>query len=130
MEMEEQEKKEKKKSGAPKGNANAWKYGFYSKDLNHIEKMEFKNASGIEGIDEEIALLRVEIKKAISGSDGKNLLLLVKAAAALDKLVRTRYQITSAQNRGLKDAVATVVKDFLIPMGVNIGSAFFTKKIN
>jgi hypothetical protein len=128
MEMEEQEKKEKKKGGQ-KGNSNAYKHGFYSKDLDHLEKIEYRNASGIEGIDEEIALLRLEIKKAITGSDARNLLLLVKAAAALDKLVRTRYQITSTQNRGLKDAVATVVKDFLIPMGVNIGSAFFTKKM-
>lgn len=124
------EKKEKRKrGGAPKGNTNSLKHGFYTKDWETLAKTEFKNAAGIEGIDEEIALLRVELKKSISGCDERNLLLLVKAAAALDKLVRTRYQITSSHHKGLTEAIRNVVTDFLVPMGVNIGSSFFSKKI-
>lgn len=123
------EKKEKLKKGGQKNNQNSWKHGFYSKSLNEAEKYDFKDASGIEGIDEEIALIRLEIKKAISGGDERNLLLLVKAAQALDKLVRTRYQITAAQHKGLQTAITNVVNDVLIPMGVNIGSSFFAKKI-
>ncbi|MGD1119359.1 MAG: hypothetical protein ABR886_07720 [Dehalococcoidales bacterium] len=119
----------KKKRGAPKGNRNAAKHDFYLKVLDETERYDFSNAAGIEGIDEEIALLRLEIKKAISGGDERNLLLLVKAAGALEKLIRTRYQITSSQRKGLKEAINNVIKDILVPLGVNVGSAVITKKV-
>jgi len=119
----------KKKRGAPKGNRNAAKHDFYLKVLDETERYDFNNAAGIEGIDEEIALLRLEIKKAISGGDDRNLLLLVKAAGALEKLIRTRYQITTAQRKGLKEAINNVIRDILVPLGVNVGSAVITKKV-
>jgi hypothetical protein len=117
------------KKGAPAGNRNALKHGFYAKIFNEAEKVDFTNAAGIEGIDGEIALLRLEIKKAISGGDDRNLKLLVKAAGALDKLIRTHYQITASQRNGLKEAIENVIKEVLLPLGINIGSAVITKKI-
>lgn len=118
----------RKKRGAPKGNRNASRHEFYLKVLDETERFDFRNAAGIEGIDEEIALLRLEIKKAISGGDERNLLLLVKAAGALEKLVRTRYQITASQRKGLKEAIENVIRDVLVPLGINVGSALITKK--
>ncbi len=120
----------KQKKGGQKGNRNAIKHGFYSRIFDEAERYDFTIATGIEGIDEEIALLRMEIKKTISGGDERNLMLLVKAAGALDRLIRTRYQITSAQRKGLKEAIGNVIKDVLVPLGVNIGSAVATKKIS
>jgi hypothetical protein len=117
------------KKGAPKGNRNAVKHGFYARIFDEAEKVDFTVAAGVEGIDEEIALLRLEIKHAISGGDERNLMLLVKAAGALEKLVRTRYQITSTQRQGLKEAIGNVIKDVLVPLGINIGSAVVTKKL-
>jgi hypothetical protein len=73
--------------------------------------------------------LRLEIKKAISGGDDRNLKLLVKAAGALEKLIRTHYQITASQHNGLKEAIENVIKEVLVPLGINIGSAVITKKI-
>jgi hypothetical protein len=119
----------KQKKGGQKGNRNAAKHGFYSKIFNEAEKLDFVCAAGVEGIDEEIALLRLEIKKSLSGGNERNLILLVKAAGALDKLVRTRYQITSAQRLGLKEAIGNVIKEVLVPLGVNIGTAVATRKI-
>jgi hypothetical protein len=115
--------------GARKGNRNAVKHGFYTRIFDEAEKPDFTFAIGIEGIDEEIALLRMEIKKAITGGDARNLILLVKAAGALERLVRTRYQIGAAQRRGLKEAIGNVIKDVLLPLGVNIGGAIVGKKI-
>ncbi|GAJ06104.1 unnamed protein product, partial [marine sediment metagenome] len=46
-----------RKRGAPKGNQNARKHGFYSKVLAEAEQFDFELASGVEGIDDEIALL-------------------------------------------------------------------------
>jgi hypothetical protein len=124
------EKKSKRKKGGQKGNRNALKHGFYAKVFNEAEKFEFISASDMEGIDEEIALLRTEIKKAISGGDERNLLLLVKASVALEKLVRTHYKIATENHDGLKEAIGKVVKDFLVPLGIKVGSAVITKEIN
>jgi hypothetical protein len=124
------EEKTKQKKGGQKGNRNAAKHGFYSRIFDEAERLDFNYAAGIEGIDEEIALIRLEIKKAISGGDDRNLLLLVKAASTLEKLIRTRYQITAAQRKGLKEAIGNVIKDIFIPLGINIGSAVITKKIS
>lgn len=122
-------KQVKRKRGGQKGNKNALKPGFYRKIFDEAEKVDFSDAAGMEGIDEEIALLRMEIKKAISGGDERNLMLLIKAAGALDKLIRTRYQITASQRQGLKEAIMNVVNGVLVPLGVNIGSAVITKKL-
>ena len=47
------------KRGAPKGNQNARKHGFYSRALTEAEKVELEEASYVEGVDQEIALLRI-----------------------------------------------------------------------
>jgi len=119
----------RRKKGGQKGNHNAIKHGFYARIFDEAEKVDFTVAAGVEGIDEEIALLRLEIKNAISGGDERNLILLVKAVGALEKLIRTRYQITSTQRQGLKEAIGNVIKDVLVPLGINIGSAVVTKKL-
>jgi len=49
------------KRGAPKGNQNARKHGFYSRALTEAEKVDFEEASLIEGIDQEIAFLRLKL---------------------------------------------------------------------
>ena len=40
------------KRGAPKGNQNARKHGFYSRVLEEAERLDFKIASSVDGIDE------------------------------------------------------------------------------
>ena len=54
-----------RKRGAPKGNQNARKHGFYAKVLDEADQLDFELASGVEGIDDEIALLRVKIKSIL-----------------------------------------------------------------
>jgi len=106
----------------PAGRASAPDSGFYSRVLDEAERLDFELASGVEGIDDEIALLRVKIKKAIEGGDAENLELLVKATNALERLVRTRYNISKEQGRGLKEAIGNVIKDIAIPLGIGIGT--------
>ena len=61
--------------------------GFYARVLDEAELLDFELASGVDGIDDEIALLRLEIKKTITGGDPKNLRLLVEATNALERPV-------------------------------------------
>jgi hypothetical protein len=113
--------KAERKKGAPKDSRKAKKRGFYSKALDEAEQLDFDLAAGVEGIDDEIALLRLEIKKAIMGGDPKTLELLVKATNALERLVRTRYNISKEQGKGLKEAIENVLKEIAIPLGIGIG---------
>src|SRR4030042_3902163 len=110
-----------RKTGA-KGNQSTRKQGFYSRVLDEAELLDFERASGVNGIDDEIALLRVEIKKAITGGDSKNLRLLVEATNALERLIWTRYRITKEQRKGLKEAIGNVLRDIAIPLGISIGA--------
>ncbi len=112
-----------KRAGVSRGKRSAKESGFYTRVLNEAEQLDFELASGVEGIDDEIALLRVEIKKALMGGDSKDLKLLVEATNALERLVRTRYRITKEQRKGLKDAIGTVLRDIAVPLGIGIGAA-------
>jgi len=111
-----------KKPGAPKGNQNARKHGFYAKVLDEAERLDFELASGVNGIDDEIALLRVKIK-SILGDDPKNVRLMVEATNTLERLIRTRYKISKEQRKGLKEAIGNVLRDVALPLGIGIGAA-------
>ena len=110
------------KRGAPKGNQNARKHGFYSKVLDEAEQLDFELATGVDGIDDEIALLRVKIKSLIT-YDPDNIKLIMQATTTLARLVRTKYNISKKDKKNLKEAIGNVLKDVAIPLGINL----FTK---
>ena len=111
----------KGKRGAPKGNQNARKHGFYSRVLSETEKLDFEQATGFEGIDDEIALLRVKIKSLLE-HDPENIKLIMQATNTLARLVRTRYNIGKEDKKGLKEAIANVLRDVALPLGIGIGT--------
>jgi len=110
-----------KKSRTAKDNQNARNHGFYSKVLDEAEQLDFELASGVNGIDDEIALLRVKLK-SILGDDPKNIKLIVEATNALERLIRTRYKISKEQRKGLKEAIGNVLRDIAVPLGIGIGA--------
>jgi len=110
-----------RKKGAPKGNQNARKHGFYSKVLDEAEQLDFELATGVEGIDDEIALLRIKIKSILE-NDPENIKLIMQATNALARLVRTRYNISKADKKGLKEAIGSVLRDVALPLGIGIGA--------
>ena len=104
-----------------KGKQSARICGFYEKVLDEAERLDFELASGVNGIDDEIALLRVKIK-SILGDEPKNIKLIVEATNALERLVRTRYKISKEQRKGLKEAIGNVLRDIAVPLGIGIGA--------
>jgi len=112
----------RRRRGAPKGNQNARKHGFYSKVLDEAEQLDFELAAGVNGIDDEIALLRVKIKSLLENDPG-NIRLIIQVTNALERLVRTRYNITKEQKKGLKEAIGSVLRDISLPLGIGIGEA-------
>jgi hypothetical protein len=117
------------KKGVPKSNQNSSTTNYYARMLNEAEKRDFLKAAGIDGVDDEVALLRLEIKRVMTGGDDTNLKTLIKATNALERLVRTKYQISKSQGKGLKEAIGNVIKDIAIPLGINVGSAILGKKL-
>jgi len=111
----------KGKRGAPKGNQNARKHGFYSKVLDEAERLDFELATGVEGIDDEIALLRVKIKSLLE-REPENIKLIMQASNTLARLVRTRYKISKEDKKGLKEAIGNVLRDVALPLGIGIGA--------
>jgi hypothetical protein len=60
-------KSNNKRMGAPKGNLNAIKHGFYSRFYKQVETDDITLIK--EGLDDEIVMLRVLIRRAIELSD-------------------------------------------------------------
>jgi hypothetical protein len=121
VEINQMSAKIERKRGAPKGNQNARKHGFYSRVLDEAEKLDFELATGVEGIDDEIALLRVKIKSLIA-HDPDNIRLIMQATNTLARLVRTRYNISKKDKKGLKEAIGNVLRDIALPLGIGIGA--------
>jgi hypothetical protein len=94
--------------------------GFYGRALDEAEKLELQEASHIEGIDEEIALLRVKLRELLEEQPERTDLHL-EAANIIARLVRTRYQITREQKKSLKEAIQKVLTEVAVPLGVGIG---------
>ena len=112
----------KRPRGAPKGNQNARKHGFYSRVLTEAEQMDLQFALDVEGIDMEIAVLRVKIK-AVLENDPDNVRLIMEATNTLARLLRTKYNLDKTQGKSLKEALGQVVKDLAMPIGIGVGVA-------
>ncbi len=95
------------------------KQGFYSKVLDEAEKISLEEARDIEGLDEEIAMLRVRLRKLIE-KDPDRVDLHLKMIAALARLVGVRYNISKKQKNSLRDAITRVITDIAVPLGVKM----------
>ena len=104
-----------------KGNKTGKQRGLYSKVLDEAEQIDFELAAGVNGIDDEIALLRVKIK-SILAHDPENIKLIMQATNTLARLVKTRYNITREQKKGLKEAIGNVLREVALPLGISIAT--------
>ena len=88
--------------------------------MSEAEKVELEEASLIEGIDQEIAFLRMKLKE-LAEREPDRVDLHLEAANTIARLVRTRYQISKEQKKSLKEAVHKVLTDVAVPLGIGIG---------
>ena len=113
-------KRRSRAKGGQPGNQNARKHGFYSEVLSTAEQVDLNFALDVEGIDMEIAVLRVKIK-AILEEDPDNIRLIMEATNTLARLLRTKYNLDKGQGKSLKDALSSVMRDLAVPIGIGIG---------
>ena len=102
---------------AKKGETKGKKRGFYGLVLDEAERLELEEAGGIEGLDEEIALLRVKLRDIIA-AEPERVELYLKMADTIAKLVKTRYNISKEQKKSLKEAIAKVLAEIALPLGI------------
>jgi hypothetical protein len=111
-----------------KGGRKSSPRGFYSRALDEAEKLELEEASHIEGIDEEIALLRVKLRELLE-EQPERIDLHLEAANIIARLIRTRYQITREQKKSLKEAIQKVLTEVAVPLGVGVGEKILSTKL-
>ena len=95
------------------------KKGFYGRALDEAEKLGLEEAREIEGLDEEIAILRVKLRELIE-KEPERFDLHLRAANTIARLVGIRYNITKEQKNSLREAITKVLTEIAIPLGVNI----------
>jgi len=71
----------------------------------------------MEGLDNEIAILRLKLRHLLEHYP-ERIDLQMSAASTLARLMRTRYKITAEQKKDLKQAIAAVLRDVALPLGI------------
>ncbi len=112
----------KRKRGGQPGNQNARTHGFYSRALTPAQQEEFKDAVGLSGVDQEIAMLRVQLF-AIIANTPDNTDVLLKAVTALTRLLKVKYQYEREDPQGISEAVHNVFRSIAVPAGLGPGFA-------
>jgi hypothetical protein len=90
---------------------------FYSRALEEAERLEFEEVRGMEGLEDEIAILRLRLRSLIQ-SRPEDLRLALDTANTIARLVRTRYQISKEQKKSLKQAITKVLTEIAVPLGI------------
>jgi hypothetical protein len=122
MERDRMSPEEKKGKGTPKGNQNARKRGFYARVMDEADLIDFKLATGVNGIDDEIAILRMMIKSILE-REPENIKVIMDATNTLARLLKIRFDISKEQKKGLREAIGNVLRDIAVPLGIGIGNA-------
>ncbi len=104
---------------AKKSTEKSKKPGFYLQALNEAEELGLEEARNIEGLDEEIAMLRVRLRELIE-NDPDRFDLHLKVTNTIARLVGIRYNISKEQKRSLKAAITKVLTEIAIPLGVKV----------
>ena len=82
--------------------------GFYEKALSEAERRELPEARQIEGLDEEIAVMRVRLQQALRERP-EDAQLISKGLDLLVKAVAAKYRLSPKARKDLSDSIAGVV---------------------
>lgn len=82
---------------------------FYDEALSEAERLDLESAREMEGLDEEIALLRLQLKRALE-DDPQNLQLMIKGMELLVRAVSARYRLSQEAQKDLSDSIVGVIE--------------------
>ncbi len=84
--------------------------GFYSQALTEAERDGLRAALRMDDIDQEIALLRVRLRKTLQERPN-DLKLMFEGIDLLAKTVATRYRLSKKAEKDLTNSLANVIRD-------------------
>ena len=99
----------KRKRGGQKGNQNACKHGFYSGTLSPAETSQLWNITNLEGVDPEIAFIRVKLQFSLQHDPG-NRRVIREASRLLVKWYSANYRLDSTDRSYLKTVVENLLE--------------------
>jgi hypothetical protein len=100
---------------------------FYLGALDELERIELKNAATVEGIDDEIAFLRIRIKQLVKLKSPNNDDI-TKCLNTLCRALNTKFLIQGKNKKAIGEAIGKIVEG-LIPAGIAIGTTIINKKL-
>jgi hypothetical protein len=84
--------------------ARATPRGFYLTVLSEAERLSLSEAMAVDGMDQEIALLRLRLRSAIADKP-EDLPLMFKGIALLARLIATRYGLGKTGREEMQEAL-------------------------
>ena len=90
---------------------------FYGQALDQAERLDLEQAQEIEGLDDEIALMRVRLKREVE-QHPEDVQLLVKGLEILVRAVGARYRLSPKSRKDLAENLAAALNslgDQLLP---------------
>ena len=84
--------------------ARATPRGFYVAAMTEAERLALAEAMSVDGVDQEIALLRLRLRSAII-AEPKDLPLMFKGIELLAKVVATRYGLGKTGREEMQEAL-------------------------
>jgi hypothetical protein len=106
--------------GAPKGNRNARKHGFYA---GHLTTEELEDlavvAAAAAGLEDEIGLLRVRIRRALA--EGCGLDQVSRALGRLTQMLKAQRQISGEAADSFQQALAEVLDGLEEELDLGLG---------
>lgn len=82
---------------------------FYGSALDAAERIELEAASEVEGLDEEIAVLRLKLRRSLEKRPD-DLQLMLRGIDLLVKAVSARYRLSKQAEADLSDSLANVIR--------------------
>jgi len=113
----------KRKRGGQKGNRNARKHGFYSAALSPAETSQLWDITNLEGVDPEIAFVRVKLQSSLERDPG-NRRVIREASRLLAKWYSANYGLDATTGSYLK----SVVQDLLETASVQHSAALHSSQ--
>ena len=99
----------KRKRGGQKGNRNARKHGFYSGTLSPAETRQMWNITNLEGVDPEIAFIRVKLQSSLQHDPG-NRRVIGEASRLIVKWYSANYELDATDSKYLKAVVESLLE--------------------
>ncbi len=82
---------------------------FYGSALDEAERLQLQEAEKIEGLDHEIAVLRVKLRSVIEFHE-EDIPLMLRGIDLLVKAVSARYRLSKKAEEDLADSLAGLIR--------------------